>query len=109
MSMKRSMNRQGMVITAVIFIITGAAMIVGITIAAQGALRRVEVSDRAARVQGREWCIGASTLAEGAQVTSGAWNVTRATGNERTASGPRGTYRISADGRESWIPKGTRR
>ncbi|MBA3708774.1 MAG: hypothetical protein H0W83_08155 [Planctomycetes bacterium] len=110
MSMTRpSMNRQGMVLTAVIVVIAGAAGIIGITIAAQGAHRRSEVSERAARIQGREWCRGAQAMAEGAEVRCGAWEITRSPGSERIARGPHGTYRISSDGRESWTPTGSGR
>jgi hypothetical protein len=75
------------------------------TTAGNAAHRRIaEVGAREARVQGRELALGAQGLADGATVTVGAWQVTRR-GDLCTASGPRGTYRLTlATGiaQESW-------
>jgi hypothetical protein len=97
-----AVTRAGMALTVVAALITGAALVTVAAIAARSASRRVEVNERAQRIQGREWCLGAASLASGTRLVVGAWEITRGADGSRVARGPRGTYSIAPDGRETW-------
>jgi hypothetical protein len=79
-----------------------AAILTAATISAQACARYAEVSARALRIQGREWCLGATALPTGQRITCGRWVVSHKTNGDRVAEGATGTYRIASDGSEHW-------
>ena len=104
-----AVNRQGMILTVVMLIMTGAATLTALGIATHAALRRAEIADHVARIQGREWCLGALSLRPGGSIDRGVWRISRAADSSCWARGPRGTYCILASGRERWVFTGGRR
>ncbi|MEK7412297.1 MAG: hypothetical protein AAB263_03140, partial [Planctomycetota bacterium] len=55
-----------------------------------------------ARTQGREWCLGARSLAPGTVIVSEHWRMEIDTSGNVLASGPQGIYRMAVNGDESW-------
>jgi len=103
-----AMNRDGMLITviAVFFALVGGML--AITVAVRCARERVEVAQRSAEVQGREWCLGGLALPPGGHVQCGVWLVSRAADRSCRAQGPLGEYVIAADGHNRWRNAGWR-
>ena len=103
-----SVSRSGFVASGAGLILAGAAILTAATISTQSSIRQSEVTARATRLQGREWCLGAATLRPGQQVVCGAWTITRTTAGECLAVHAQGTYRIASDGDEHWRRHGGR-
>lgn len=84
-----------------------ALLAVAIALAAAGAVgtglaaRRQAAGGHLLQVQGREFALGACALPPGAW-SSGDWRITVAADRTVSASHPVGTWRIAADGSESW-------
>jgi hypothetical protein len=93
--------RQGFVLPAMLMS-AGAASLLVVAIIGATVSRAREARLHQARVQGREWCLGARTMANPGVVEIGAWQVSIDAAHSASASGPLGTYRIAADGHESW-------
>lgn len=92
--------RQGFIFPAVI-LTAGAAGVLVMAIIGSAAARAREARMHHARVQGREWCLGAQTL-PASNFSIGAWQIRVESSHVTTAVGPLGTYCIAADGSESW-------
>ena len=84
----------------------GVAGILALVIVADTAQRARQARIHQVRVQGREWCLGARLLPPGTVVEEGAWRIAVAADRAVSAAGPLGTYRIAADGGESWAVRG---
>lgn len=102
------MNRQGHAIIACLAAISLLGLSAG-HVAVERVQRMRSVDERVRRLQGREWALGAMTLAPGTTFTSDGWIVRHDHDAELkastwTATGPRGTYTITAD-RERWVPR----
>lgn len=93
--------RHGFVFPAVM-LMAGAAGVLVIAIIGSAAARGREARLHQARVQGREWCLGAHSL-PASEFAIGAWRIRVDSTHATTAVGPLGTYRITSDGRESWV------
>lgn len=93
--------RHGFVLPVMLLSVGAAGMLV-LVIIGSAASRAREARAHQARVQGREWCLGARALPVAGIITVGAWRVTVDATHTTSASGPLGTYRIAADGHESW-------
>ena len=99
--------RHGFVFPAVM-LTAGAAGVLVLAIIGSAAARAREARQHQARVQGREWCLGAQSL-PASEFAIGAWRISVDSTHATTAIGPLGTYRIAADGRESWVRLNSRR
>ena len=97
-----SVTRHGVLASAVGMILAASALLTAATIAAQTSARHGEVTARALRLQGREWCLGATNLSPGQAVVCGTWTITRTAEGERRAEHARGLYRITSTGQEQW-------
>lgn len=95
------MNRHGFV-TPALLLLTAAIGILATTVLAASARRIHEARANQARVQGREWCLGARALPPGTTLERGAWRIAVAADGTASAADARGTYRIAPDGREAW-------
>lgn len=95
------MNRRGFVLPALLLLV-GAIGILSATILTAALRRGGEARAHQVRVQGREWCLGLRSLPPGTAIDRGAWRLVRSDDGAVSAAGPQGTYRIAADGRESW-------
>ena len=93
--------RHGFVFPAVM-LTAGAAGLLVLAIIGSAASRAREARLHQARVQGREWCLGAQAL-PASEFAIGAWRIRVESTHATTAVGPLGTYDIAADGRETWI------
>lgn len=92
--------RHGFVFPAVI-LTAGAAGVLVFAIIGGAAARARDARLHQARVQGREWCLGAHAL-PASEFSIGAWRIRVDATHATTAVGPLGTYTIAADGRETW-------
>lgn len=95
------MSRRGFVMPALL-LAAGAAGLLTFTIVAGAAQRSRLATQHQARVQGREWCLGARVLPPGSACTVGSWRIVVDRRRDVSASDVRGTYRITAEGTESW-------
>ncbi len=94
-------SRRGFVFPMLMLSAAAAGMLaLAITVAA--AQRAHAARAHQVRVQGREWCLGARQLPDGAVLVQGSWTITVADHHAVTAASALGTYRMAADGRESW-------
>ena len=93
--------RQGFVLPVMLLSVGAAGMLV-LVIIGSAASRAREARTHQARVQGREWCLGARVLPTAGTIAVGAWRITVDDTHAASASGPLGTNRIAADGHESW-------
>lgn len=94
--------RRGWVLLPVL-VCLGAAGLLLAGIQGERSTRERDLAQRQARIQGREFALGARALPAGASVVVGRWEVARAADGACRARGPLGTYRI-AGGREGWEP-----
>lgn len=97
-----SLTRRGALATAAGVILALSALPLAAIVSAQASARYREVSARAQKIQGREWCLGAAALPKGQRIESGSWTIAHEADGDRVAQGPGGTYRIASDGRERW-------
>lgn len=95
------MRRRGFVLPALLLAASAAGLLTTALLVAV-AQRSYRARQHQACIQGREWCLGAVHLAAGTELDVGGWRITVASAGAVSAAGPRGTYRIAADGRESW-------
>lgn len=93
--------RHGFVFPAIILTSAAAGVLV-MAIIGSAAARAREARLHQARVQGREWCLGAQSL-PASEFAIGAWRIRVDAAHATAAVGPLGTYRIAADGRETWV------
>ena len=100
------MNRQGFAFV-MLLLSAGAAGMLATLIVANASDRATSARGHAAQVQGREWCLGAQQLPPGRTLTLGGWTVARGTDGSVRATGPLGTYGISAAGQEHWERRST--
>lgn len=95
------MNRRAFVLPTVL-LAAGAIGLLSATILA-GAAQRTHLSrQHQARIQGREWCLGARSLPPGTILAVDSWRIVVGEQRAVSASDQRGTYRIAADGHEAW-------
>lgn len=95
------MNRRAFILPTVLLAAAAIGMLAA-TILVGVAQRSQQARQHQARVQGREWCLGARALPPGTVLSSGPWRIAVDAQGAVSAADPRGTYRIAADGRESW-------
>jgi hypothetical protein len=95
------MSRRAFVLPTVL-LAAGAIGLLATTILAGAAQRTQQSRQHQARIQGREWCLGARTLPPGTVLAIDGWRIMVGEQRVVSASDQRGTYRIAADGRESW-------
>ena len=103
-----SVTRHGVIASGVGVILATSAVLTAATIAAQASTRHAEVSTRALRLQGREWCLGATALNPGQPVICGTWTITRTAEGECRAEHAQGLYRITSSGQEQWRTRGAK-
>lgn len=95
------MNRRAFIMP-VLLLLVAAIGILATTILTAAARRGAEARAHQARVQGREWCLGARLLPAGSAFERGAWRIAVAADGRASAAGPLGTYHLAADGHEAW-------
>lgn len=95
------MNRRGFILPTVL-LAAGAIGLLATTILVGAAQRSQQARQHQARVQGREWCLGARMLPAGTVLAISTWRIVVGTDHEVRAADARGIYRIAADGRETW-------
>lgn len=94
-------SRRGFLLPTLALAVSAAGLLAMIIFA--GAADRLrQAGAHQARIQGREWCLGARSLPPGSSFTAGAWQVEVDAQGIATAHGPLGTYRIAANGDERW-------
>lgn len=95
------MNRRGFILP-VVLLLAGAIGLLATTILAGTAQRTHQARQHQARIQAREWCLGARALPPGSVLAVDGWRIVVDAQSSVSAADPRGTYRIAADGRETW-------
>ena len=95
------MSRRGFILPSVL-LLAGAIALLATTILVGTAQRSHQARQHQARIQGREWCLGAQALPSGTDMSIGVWRIVVDPQRGISASDARGTYRIAADGGESW-------
>jgi len=95
------MNRRAFVLPTVL-LASGAIGLLVAAIAVGAAQRSYQARQHQARVQAREWCLGARLLPPGSVLTVDGWNLAVDAAGGASAGDVRGTYRIAHDGAESW-------
>lgn len=95
------MSRRGFILPTVLFT-AGAIGLLATTILAGAAQRTHQARQNLARIQAREWCLGAHALPPGTVLTVDGWHITVDAQRTVSAGDPRGIYHIAADMREGW-------
>jgi hypothetical protein len=95
------MSRRAFVLPTVL-LAAGAIGLLAATILTSAAQRTHQSRQHQARIQGREWCLGARMLPSGTTLAVDGWRIVVGGQGAVSAADPRGTYRITADGREVW-------
>lgn len=95
------MSRRAFVLP-VVLLTSGAIALLAATIVVGATQRARQVSQHQAQVQAREWCLGARRLPLGSVLTVDGWRLEIDAAGAVSARDARGTWRIAADGTESW-------
>jgi hypothetical protein len=95
------MRRRGFVLP-VVLLLSGAVSLLAATIVVGATQRTHQVRQHQNRVQAREWCLGIRRLPPGTMLTVDGWRLVVDADGAVSAGDARGTWRIAADGVESW-------
>jgi hypothetical protein len=95
------MSRRAFVLP-VVLLTSGAIGLLAATIVVGATQRAQQARQHQARVQAREWCLGARLLPPRSVVTVDGWSLAVDADGAASAGDVRGTWRIAADGAESW-------
>ncbi len=95
------MNRRAFILPTVL-LAAGAIGLLAVTILGGTAQRSQQARQHQVRIQAREWCLGARALPPGTILAIDGWRIAVDAQRAVSAADPRGTYRIAADGLETW-------